>query len=85
MRKKKFLLLAIAFCLVTAFLFGIVPSKAQSPCNDCQYRSKTAGCLTIDLSGAFDGTGNIIAKFEGGAQVKCKSGTGSCTEILCSR
>lgn len=83
MKTKQFVLMALAFCLVSVFIFGVTTSKSQTPCKDCQYRAKTAACIKIDLSGAFNGTGDITVKLDSGGQIKCKSGTGSCTPELC--
>ncbi|ADR22114.1 hypothetical protein MATR_02490 [Marivirga tractuosa] len=77
---KNLLTLFAVLFLITAN----TPTKLQAQdCDDCQYRQKTAACFSIKLGGNTTGDGAIEVSFEAGGQVKCKSGSGSCTPQLC--
>lgn len=84
MSKKK-ILISISLMIFFAFT-AVIMSYGQSSCNNCQYREKTAACFSIHLGGSSSGggTGKISVSFEAGGQVKCKSGTSTCSPQLCS-
>ncbi len=69
--------------LITLFSIALLkPTEVKAQCNDCIYIKKTAACWDFKFPGT-GGTTLPSLTIESGAQIKCKSGEGSCTPQLC--